>query len=275
VIDTEKFSEVCEHPDVNIKMKQGFVLPYYFQSASSSDASSFPLIISLHAMRSNRTVPKSRFKEWNFLYPFDCYGYKDEGSFWAAGYPKLPLMDTIVEMVERYREKNLFNGQVYISGSSSSGIACVYLANKLKAEAVYLNVPVLNSATLDVLSNSPLARYGSIFGGTDINETATKYIYSNMKTRFHIVDQRFGFKDFVAVNSFQFVGRCLELGINVHYEILPTSGHSVNYPMSHVLELFSKYPNNGRVLSTGFPALVGEDNILIDEVEKLLEPVEV
>jgi hypothetical protein len=41
--------------------------------------------------------------------------------------------------------------------------------------------------------------------------------------------------------------------------------------MSHVLDLFSKYLNNGRVLSTGFPAFVGEDGIAVDDVKNLEE----
>lgn len=269
----DKFSGVLEHPDVAIKMKQGFTLPYYFQTASATEesASSFPLILTLHAMRSNTVVPKARYKEWNVLHPIDCYGYKNEGSFWAAGYPELPLLDAIVELVESHKNKGLFNGEVYISGSSSSGIACVYLANKLNAQAVYMNVPVLSSNTLKPLADSPIARYFSVFGEAGVDEHGVDYLFKGMKTRFHIVDQRFGFKDFVRLNSFDFVSRCLDLGINVHYELLPTSGHSVNYPMSHVLDLFSKYPNDGRVLSTGFPALVGDDGIRVDEIEDLAE----
>lgn len=276
-MNTEKFTGVLEHADVAIKMKNGLSLPYYFQAASSIDnpPAYYPIIIPLHAMKSNTTVPKAKYKEWNYLHPFDCYGYKDEGSFWVEGYPELTQLDMVVELVEGLRDKNLFNGEVYITGSSSSGIACVYLANKLKAEAVYLNVPILSSNTLEAVANTPISRYFQVFGEAGVNEHATDYIFKGMKTRFHIIDQRFGFKDFVALNSLAFVTRCIELGINVHYELLPTAGHTVNYPMSHVLDLFTKYPKNGRVLSTGFPALVGEDGVFVDEVDDLEEPAEV
>lgn len=275
--NSEKFKDVFEHPDISIKMKKGLSLPYRFKTAISSDkgVSSFPLVVSLHAMKSNTSVSKAGHDEWHFLTPIDCYGYKDEGSFWAEGYPELTQLDMIVELVESFREKHLFNGEVYITGASSSGIACVYLANKLKAQAVYLNVPILSSNTLEAVANTPISRYFQVFGEAGVDEHATDYIFKGMKTRFHIIDQRFGFKDFVALNSLAFVTRCIELGINVHYELLPTAGHTVNYPMSHVLDLFTKYPKNGRVLSTGFPALVGEDGVFVDEVDDLEEPAEV
>jgi hypothetical protein len=271
VINIEKFTEVLEHPKIAIKMKKGLSLPYRFQTATSTDeaGSAFPLLVSMHAMKSNTTVSKLRHDDWNFLSPIDCYDYKEEGSFWVEGYPELTLLDMIVELVEGYKKNKLFNGDVYIIGSSSSGIACAYLANKLNAQAVYLNVPVLSSNTIKSLSKTPFGRYFKVFGDGGVDEHAVDYIFKGMKTRFHIIDQRFGFKDFVVLNSFPFVERCLELGINVHYELLPTSGHTVNYPMSHVLELFSKYLNNGRVLSTGFPAFVGEDGIAVDDVKNL------
>jgi hypothetical protein len=131
-----------------------------------------------------------------------------------------------------------------------------------------LNVPVLSSNAIEPLSNTPIARYFSVFGEGAIDEHAIDYLFKGMQTRFNIIDQRFGFKDFVKLNCFDFVGRCLELGINVHYELLPTSGHSVNYPMSHVLDLFSKYPDGGGYCLL---ALVGEDGMSVDEVDKLAE----
>jgi hypothetical protein len=211
-------------------MKKGLSLPYIFQTAASkeSPAASYPLIIPLHAMKSNTTVPIARYKDWNYLHPFDCYGYKDEGSFWAEGYPELTLLDMVVELVESLRGKNLFNGEIYITGSSSSGIACAILANKLDAQAVYLNVPVLSSDTIKTLSHTPIRRYFQVFGDGVVDEHAVNYIFKGMKTRFHIIDQRFGFKDYVTLNSLAFVSRCIELGVNVHYELLLTAGHSVN-----------------------------------------------
>lgn len=268
MIDVENFSELLTHPDISIKMNDSVMMPYCYQPAFSTKkhASDLPLIINLHAMRANKTAPKARYEEWNLLSPIDCYGYKEEGSYWAYGYPNFPLLDLIVKQVEWYREKRFFNGDIYISGSSSSGIACVNLANKLKAKAVYLNVPVLSSDTIKSLSESLTDRYCQIFGDSNASNQAIDFLYKGMETRFHIVDQRFGFKDFVTLNSMKFVSRCLELGINVHYEILPTAGHSINHSFSHIVKQFSKYPINGKILSTGFPGIVEEDGMLLEDL---------
>lgn len=272
MLNLDKFSPLLESISISSKVKQCLQVPYAFQSATQKDKdpSSFPLVVALHAMRSNTIAPKAKYERWNYLHPFDCYGYRDEGSFWAVGYPNWPLLESIVDIVNGLKNNKQFNGKVYVAGASSSGIAAVRLAKVLNAEAVYLNVPVLTSSSVYKSKDEMLPRYEAVFGDKDINENALTYLEEGMKTRFHIVDQRFGFRDFVRLNSFSFVQRCLDLGINVHYELLPTMGHSVSHTMRHVLGLFSKYPDEGCVLGTGFPKLVEEDGLQIDEVGQVV-----
>jgi len=83
---------------------------------------------------------------------------------------------------------------------------------------------------------------------------------------FYIVDERYGYKDFLKYNSLNFINRCTELGINFKYEVNPTIGHSVPYSLRHVLNFFKEIPERGTVESSGFPELAMQEGIEFDDV---------
>lgn len=264
-----KFEKLNNSLDISIvrDTKKNLEMPYVFRNHSDDKipSSEKPLFISLHSMRSNTCASKSRFKDWNFLQPFDCYGYEQEGSYWLGSYPDMHLLKLLIQLIEKLKLADQFNGEIYIKSGSSASYAAVYLAQHFQAKAVYLSVPILSSETPYKSNQVAYERYRQVFGDKEISLDASNLLSFNTKTLYYIVDQRYGYKNFLKNNSLRFINRCAELGINFKYEVQPTIGHSVPYSMRHVLNFFAELPSEG-VVSTGFPELALKEGIEFDKV---------
>lgn len=265
-----EFSFFKENEDIKYHSVDGLTLPYLYRACSGNEHESegFPLVLSLHSMRSNKNPAKSRFKEWNLLQPFDCYGYKNETSFWIGSYPKLSLMKGVIEVVENLRLNKAFNGDLFIKAGSSSAYAGVYLATKLNARALYLSDPILSSKIDFILNLEDYQRITHVFNGNLPEFDAADLLKPMSKTVFYIVDQRFGYRNLLKGNSLNFINRCTDLGINFKYEVSPDMGHSVPYTLRHILKFFSSLPKAG-VEKTGFPDLAYEEGYLFDDISHL------
>jgi len=268
-LDYNKFGDLLSTSGISIynSPDDAFSIPFFFNTHPDDVNSEQPLWVVLHAMRSNTQPLKARYKGWNLFKPFDCYGYMNEGSYWLGKYPDCFLVDSLVSIVEDMRKKKLFNGEVYISGASSAGYACVFLAKKLNAKALYLNIPILSADTPYKSDHASYKRYSEVFGeNSNLELNAADLLDPDMNTLFYIVDQRYGYKNFLKNNSFQFVNRCVELGLNFKYEVQPTIGHSSLYSMKHIQNFFESLPQENSVVSTGFPDLAINEGIEFDNV---------
>ena len=265
-----EFSFFKENPEIQYQIIDGLTLPYLYRASSDRKKGprQYPLIISLHSMRSNKNPSKARFSDWNHLQPFDCYGYKNETSYWVGSYPEFSLLSGIISVVEQLKSKGAYNGELYIKAGSSSSYAGVYLAMRLNARALYLSDPILSSKMDFIPDLKTYKRYTYVFNNSVVDFDAVDLLKPNTKTVFYIVDQRFGYKNLLRNNSLKFINRCEELGINFKYEVSPDMGHSVPYTLRHVLKFFSSLPKMG-VTQTGFPDLAHEEGYLFDDVSHL------
>lgn len=267
---SDEFSFFKEIDDMEYKSVGEFLIPYIFRSSVDEDidSSKRPLILVLHSIRSNKSVSKSRFKGWNLLQPFDCYGYLNESSFWVGRIPDMPLIKGVLEVIKELRLKKMFSGVVYIKAGSSSSYAGVYLATELNARALYLSDPILSSDMDFIAELECNERLNSVFNDGRISFDAANLLSEHLKTLFYIVDQRFGYKNLLKNNSLRFINRCVDLGINLKYEVSPDIGHSVPYTLRHVLKVFDSLPK-AEVKYTGFPDLAYEEGYLFDDVSYL------
>jgi len=211
------------------------------------DSEKAPIYLILHGHGTTSRPTLYGEIKWNVIAPMDNFGEENKGSWWIGENGDFSTSELLCKVVKKSKEILNSNDDVIlcIYGSSMGGYGAILNGPKLGAKAVYANVPQIKLLG-STYSELGMKKYFQTALGTTPDE---RYNDLNIFIRstdedlplFFICENRFGQRDYLSQQAMSFVSTLTELGLNYHFEIVPTSGHNKNLGLREVRALFEKF----------------------------------
>lgn len=195
-----------------------------------------PLLVLLHGHTHNALPSKYVNPNLNILVPIDNYGASNCGSWWlgeSGDYFVKDVLHALIKEKARYS-----NGDLYLWGSSMGGYGALLHGMLLNAKAVYANIPQVKLLG-SKYSDQGMHKFFKPIFGEDINSIyndLTQVLeFISLKTSkslpiFFIGQSRFDYDSYLEQQSLAFFKKCLDLNLNISYEVFPKKGHALMMP---------------------------------------------
>lgn len=220
---------------------------YYRYTPALSECYS-PLLVILHGHTYNVKPSKYANENLNVLAPIDNFGVNNCGSWWLGENGDFFVKDILHSLI---KEKLMAsNSMLLFWGSSMGGFGAILHSILLKANAAYANIPQIKLIG-STYSNMGMKKFfipifeddtESIYNDlSNLLENKAKEIKAKEFPLFFIAQSRYDYECYLEEQSLCFFKKCLELEINLHYEVFPKKGHSLMMPVNDSIEKMLSY----------------------------------
>ena len=229
-------------------------------SPAKINPESAPIFLILHGHGTTSRPTFYAEQNWNVIAPIDNFGLDNKGSWWIGENGDCSTSDLLENVVlESKKLLNLKENVVLcIYGSSMGGYGAVLNGFKLKAKAVYANVPQVKLLGSTYSELGMKKYFEAALGQTPKEEHNDLNLFVKSQNDecplFFICENRFGQRDYLEQQAMTFVKTLTEINANFHLEIVPTKGHNKNLGLREVRALFEKFLPELNYLEDGHQA---------------------
>lgn len=220
----------------------------YYRYKPAEDEKHKPLLVILHGHTYNSKPSMYENGKINILAPIDNYGVGNCGSWWLGENGDFFVKDLLQKLIRLKLCET--NGSLFMWGSSMGGFGVLHHGISLGAKAVYANIPQVRLLGSTYSNKGMKKFFEPIFGERvreDFNDIGL-YIDETMKNKggsaiplFFIAQSRFDYENYLEEQSLYLFNKCLENGLNIHYEVFPKKGHSLMMPLNESVDKMLGY----------------------------------